>query len=985
MRLLEAARGDERFQHQVIHEDVSMGVVINLSLKDLLEDFGMRETINLSLKDLLEDFGMRETINLSLKDLLEDFGMGEVSNLNPKDLLEDFGVRAMRDLNVRVIFENLSIILQACRGMEVNVVRNALASYGRNGSSGDGGKINYEISREQAGKSRSAVSDDGTRATANATDFTYRNGRGYVVGGSGAEKSTKTNTFLDVRVEEGAPTLIDSGATHILRQPRDGAEMASATRVSVTLANDEKRDLLQAESGAILSTSAETQPILPMAELVSAGCEISWKKGNFKVVHPVWGELRTTIRGGCPELAQEQSARLVNEIEDKKLKELKDGVSLLKSKLEHLVHEEKLPWTTYIERYLEGGLAKDLWKALQGSFMKILSEHMLDPLCQGIRPGKGWNHMKDLSFPRRLRKRMLDSTKWVVHLPVHRDEEHPKAEEYGPDAVVVNVPGELLTKAYEFVKVTGMRESELNLGDFGAPGRKPLIATTNYHLDGLRPRSASEEGTIDQSVLGWPVTLKLKLARAVRENSFEDQRVALGGSMKAMSPEKWKEHVRAGHYPARRDCLQCVMHGATGHRRARVEHPSLFCLTVDITGPFRTQGEDPGARGDRAKAAKMKYLLVAKITIPESYVTGEFEPTGSDRLDEEVGSKDLFDEEDKVSTGGDDRHTDGAGGDDRDPGEAVVENEPLDAEEESEEADAGAGVGPIPLDVKAPKATYLLFAEPLLNDKGPTIASAIQSIVLYLQSLNIPVLSCRQSSGIDAEGKGARQVPKMIASLGSKVLVKKRRYAASGPLIRLDFEERWSEGVYLGLSDQVADGHGMFTHTRSVRDKAKLVDAKEHQPDEDREPLVFEDDQDPPSRRLRIYGKSAPRMAALGGNPDNEGDSSGRGHSPDREYHDGDPDGRGHSPDYRDSPNVVEEVRFSNWAPGDDVSERVVVAPRVAVRDGKLVLEHYDDDLPSDHEDSSPRMAVLEHNPDHEPDEDGGQEKIRDLQEDRRL
>ena len=255
-------------------------------------------------------------------------------------------------------------------------------------------------------------------------------------------------TPLDVRVQEGVPTLIDSGATHILRQPRDGAEMASATRVSVTLANDEKRDLLQAESGAILSTSAETQPILPMAELVSAGYEISWKKGNFKVVHPVWGELRTTIRGGCPELAQEQAAKLVNEIEDKKHKELKDGVSLLKAKLEHPVHEEKLPWITYVERYLEGGLAKDLWKGLQGSFMKILSEHMLDPLCQGIQLGEGWNHLKDLPLPRRLRKRMLDSTRWVVHLPVSRDEEHPKAEEYGPDAVVVNVPGELLTKAY---------------------------------------------------------------------------------------------------------------------------------------------------------------------------------------------------------------------------------------------------------------------------------------------------------------------------------------------------------------------------------------------------------------------------------------------------------------------------------------------------------------------------------------------------------
>ncbi|OLP74886.1 hypothetical protein AK812_SmicGene45448 [Symbiodinium microadriaticum] len=322
-------------------------------------------------------------------------------------------------------------------------------------------------------------------------------------------------------------------------------------------------------------------------------------------------------------------------------------------------------------------------------------------------------------------------------------------------------------------------------------------------------------------------------------------------------------------------------------------------------------------------AAKMKYLLVAKFTIPESYVTGEFEPTGSDPLDEEVGSKDLFDEEDNVYGGGDDGLTVGASGEDRDPGEAVVGHE------------TGAGVGSIPLDVEAPKATYLLFAEPLLNDKGPTIASAIQSIVLYLQSLNIPVLRFHCDRGVP-QGNGAaesavkelkhrtrktlstsglekpfwpvaakavasmqrarvlRQVPKMIASFGSKVLVKKRRYAASGALIRLEFEERRSEGLYLGLSDQVADGHlvyvdGTFTHTRSVRDKAKLVDAKEHQPDE-------------------------------------SGTIGSRGHSPDLEYHDGDPDGR-----------------------GDDVSERVVVAPRVAVRDGKLVLEHYDETMMTCH------------------------------------
>ncbi|CAE7419025.1 unnamed protein product, partial [Symbiodinium microadriaticum] len=428
----------------------------------------------------------------------------------------------------------------------------------------------------------------------------------------------------------------------------------------------------------------------------------------------------------------------------------------------------------------------------------------------------------------------------------------------------------------EFVKVTGMRESELNLGKFGTPGRKPLLATTN-HLEGLSPRSMSEEGTKDQSFLGWPKALNLKIAKAVREGSFEDQHVVFGGSMKAMTPEKWKEHVRSGHYPARRDCLQCVMHGATGHRHARVEHPSLLCLTVDITGPFRTQGEDPGARGDRAKAAKMKYLLVAKFTIPESYVTGEFKPTRSEPLDEEVGPKDLFDEEDKVS-GGDDEHTGGSGGDDRDPGEAIVEGEPLDAEEDSEEA------------------------------------------------------------------------------------------VADGHLVYVD---------------------GTFTHTRSVRDKAKLVDAKEHQPDEDQEMPVLEDGQDPPARRLRIHGKSAPRFAAIGGNPDDMGDSGGRGRSPDLEHHVEDAVQTKSTmwmvPDYRDSSNDGEE-------------EKVVLAPRVAVRDGKLVLEHYDDDLPSDEEDicvqsqgigeargdretRSPRVAALEHNPDLELDEDnsrGDQEKVCD-------
>ena len=43
---------------------------------------------------------------------------------------------------------------------------------------------------------------------------------------------------------------------------------------------------------------------------------------------------------------------------------------------------------------------------------------------------------------------MMESNRWVVHLPVHRDEAPVKPEAYGEDAVVVSIHGDLLHQAY---------------------------------------------------------------------------------------------------------------------------------------------------------------------------------------------------------------------------------------------------------------------------------------------------------------------------------------------------------------------------------------------------------------------------------------------------------------------------------------------------------------------------------------------------------
>ena len=65
------------------------------------------------------------------------------------------------------------------------------------------------------------------------------------------------------KAELDVPTvLIDSGATNILRQPRDPHELHDANQVSVVLANNERTQL----AGSILTPSTTTQPLLPMGD-----------------------------------------------------------------------------------------------------------------------------------------------------------------------------------------------------------------------------------------------------------------------------------------------------------------------------------------------------------------------------------------------------------------------------------------------------------------------------------------------------------------------------------------------------------------------------------------------------------------------------------------------------------------------------------------------------------------------------------------------
>ena len=686
-----------------------------------------------------------------------------------------------------------------------------------------------------------------------------------------------------------------------------------------------------------------------------------------------------------------------------------------------------MSWKTSFERFVKTGKKIDLWKGIEGSFLKGLSPVTRDALPVDVNIEKGWETLKATSWNRRRRKLLLSSTRWLVQLCPHQEgaPSFASLEDNGLTCITVSgrIPREMFgvllwgaatgrievivgaggyasssdetTKERlaqmillyvvtrfgspsrrtgfvcvgpemmspggpeeavmgEFESLAGMKSQKFDQGALGGGPRRSSRLLSNYdlnHLDGLRQPEEGSCGEKDTS-RQWPRQLEVHVQKVVGEARF----APTTGSLRAMTKQAWEDHARSGHYPYRRDCLQCVLHGATGHRHKRIEHPSMFVLTTDISGPFKQEGLNANARGDKRKKAKMKHLLVGRFSIPKAYVTGAWDTVRDSR--EEVEYVDLGDfmkemEGDQVPNEADEEDDDYVLSDgeecpplpqelqpqetrivryddddevmdrlDEEGKELLVDPEVVArvARKASEEEKPEEEVKPLPEDFKPPEKAFLKFAVPLPDVKGPTVMSAVQKIVLYLKDLNIPVLrfhsdrasqftskemvqwfhkeSIRVTTSVPGvpQGNGGAenavktvkqqartmlgaarlgeefwplavmaatamdrakvlsQVTKLAATFGTRVYVKRKKYADKRLPLRMEFEPRWREGIYMGLSDQVDEGHlvyvdGTFLHTKNVRPAKDLVDPGIP---EAREPLLVEEADHQPARiRLR--------------------------------------------------------------------------------------------------------------------------------------
>ena len=303
----------------------------------------------------------------------------------------------------------------------------------------------------------------------------------------------------------------------------------------------------------------------------------------------------------------------------------------------------------------------------------------------------------------------------------------------------------------------------------------------------------------------------------------------------------WRRHVANGHLPFDRRCKTCVQTAATGRAHRRVVAPSCYTLSLDVCGPFRKKGEYGGSKGFRY-ALIGTYLMpkldgYKDIPIPENpdLEPDEAPPEEEDFL-EEQGPQDL----------------------------------PMDPQDQADMDKFNAKFQALYKEVgDTMEYQALHFAIPLKSRLTPEIEQAVKQVYLQIRSEGLPVTRVHSDRARELRGSklrawlfhrdvlpttGEAQAPqtngraeagvrraktrtktllraagldsccwpyamtfaafqqrewalgrsKGMISFGSPVLVKSKVYGTGG---KFDLDERWQNGIYVGPSHEVRQGH----------------------------------------------------------------------------------------------------------------------------------------------------------------------------------
>ncbi|OLP99915.1 Ubiquitin-activating enzyme E1 2 [Symbiodinium microadriaticum] len=839
---------------------------------------------------------------------------------------------------------------------------------------------------------------------------------------AGASPSTVSPSLNVMAIRNGPPgsgvegsfALVDSGATHALRRAMSSDEWEAAKPVVVNLAGGESVCLRINEAGTILipcstpESSTSSSPIVPLGALVEQlGYMMCWKGSKCKLVGEDGQVIQLRVREGCPEITECEALRLIAQLEDRRLEELRMNTSRTSQRVKAAALAMDKTWFDHFLSYVDSEFASEAHKAIEtAGFLDGVPRQCVAGMFDAIPETNGWKVLPGLKhLNRKYRKRLWRSKSWVVHLfagerkqpelyhldnhgqvvleldiargrsqnildpavwrvlewaarqgrisaiiggppqgsfmisrhipcgpePLRSNEfpyggwsgqsdkdlyevnrhttlyvrmivlhalatagrirHHTEPSQHKEVAFMIEQPRD--PRGYlkfgdplypdvvsfwrtplwmEYALEAGLYTYSFDMAAFGKAYTRMTTLGTNLplpHLHGLRMKfEVGAEPADPAPAMVWPQEFREKLVLALRQWLQVPR-------MLRMSADQWRDHVRRGHLPFRADCAVCVQAGATGRRHSKVEHPSAFVLSADLSGPVKIGGVDPDGRGAFPK--QYKYIFAAKLRIPKSFVDdGRGVWAGY-----EVGELKAEDF------------------DDVDDGLAPADSEPkpyekerdkdIDVEEEPELKPEARRDHEEDLDLAGPELVNLIFSCGLKDDKATSVLEAVQDVVLYCRSLNIPILRFHSDNGMEFRARATRQwlkgegirvttsepgvhqtngtaestvrwlkqrartlllsaglpqhlwpsalsaatslqrgevlgfEPKLAAPYGAKVLVRKRHM--EGPK-QEDLAPKWVSGHYLGLSDSLSKGHLVyvkddhgerFIHTLHVR------------------------------------------------------------------------------------------------------------------------------------------------------------------------
>ena len=249
-------------------------------------------------------------------------------------------------------------------------------------------------------------------------------------GESSPEKTkaeVKVLSLCDVRVsamDHSTTALLDSGATHCLRNAHDREEWLQSEEVLVQLAGNNALTMRLSSGGSLLmpprshATSTTTSTTRGQTIVQTLGYSLDWSQRGCFLVDPNGVSRSLGVSGGCPLIQEAEALALISRLEDRKGEMLENAMVTTQDAVEASEMMMEKSWKTYLEKYVgTGGMEAGLRAIRDAPMLSELPGECVSGLAQANVIEDGWKVFKDIEYlSRPQRRRLWTAKRWVIHL-----------------------------------------------------------------------------------------------------------------------------------------------------------------------------------------------------------------------------------------------------------------------------------------------------------------------------------------------------------------------------------------------------------------------------------------------------------------------------------------------------------------------------------------------------------------------------------------